>query len=601
MRSAQASDMSDVIPPTSRASSAAPSSKPILDPRLGDFESDHSAPKQRSFLAIAGSLVTEISLPKLVVIWTFQILAPAVLLGLAPLFLTAWIGAASSRLAEATEIGAALVVIAAAAAAVYAWRPMFRFVELNFWSLNALAVQPGYAFWREAIRHLTERSLGGRTAHQLARTRAASCAAAGVALFVVAALVAGLVWPMTQWIGSIADLASPLRLVLTTIANTIAVMSVYLAVAALVWGFADAFSEQPLDMKAGSAPQSDARVWRIAHLSDVHVVGERYGFRIESGRAGARGNGRFERALARLAAIHAGNPLDIVLVTGDMTDAGASAEWAEFLDMLRAFPELAARTLLLPGNHDLNIVDRANPARLDLPFSPIKALRRMRALSVLAAVQGDRVRTFSGGAMVSLAQALEPRRSDIEAFADRGGLRLSRRLQSLWAETFPLILPPEGETGLGVAVLDSNANTHFSFTNALGLIAAEQAKRLIVALEAHPQAGWVIALHHHVTEYPRPVAAFSERIGTALINGAWFLRQLKPYSDRIVVMHGHRHVDWMGACGALTIVSAPSPVMAPESRDTHFHVHRVRVDPDGRVGLLAPERVEITAAAVQPA
>jgi uncharacterized protein (UPF0261 family) len=67
-------------------------------------------------------------------------------------------------------------------------------------------------------------------------------------------------------------------------------------------------------------------------------------------------------------------------------------------------------------------------------------------------------------------------------------------------------------------------------------------------------------------------------------------------------MHGHRHVDWIGACGALTIVSAPSPVMAPESRDTHFHVHSLAVGPDGRVSLLAQERVEIIAeTAVQPA
>ena len=46
-----------------------------------------------------------------------------------------------------------------------------------------------------------------------------------------------------------------------------------------------------------------------------------------------------------------------------------------------------------------------------------------------------------------------------------------------------------------------------------------------------------------------PVAAFSERIGTALVNGSWFLRVLKPYAGRVVVMHGHRHVDWIGACG----------------------------------------------------
>ena len=37
-------------------------------------------------------------------------------------------------------------------------------------------------------------------------------------------------------------------------------------------------------------------------------------------------------------------------------------------------------------------------------------------------------------------------------------------------------------------------------------------------------------MHHHLTEYPRPVTEFSERIGTALVNGSWFLRVLKPYA-----------------------------------------------------------------------
>ena len=68
-----------------------------------------------------------------------------------------------------------------------------------------------------------------------------------------------------------------------------------------------------------------------------------------------------------------------------------------------------------------------------------------------------------------------------------------------------------------------------------------------------------MALHHHLIEYPMPVTAFSERIGTALVNGSWFQRVLKPYAGRVVVMHGHRHVDWIGACGDLKIVSAPSP------------------------------------------
>jgi hypothetical protein len=71
-----------------------------------------------------------------------------------------------------------------------------------------------------------------------------------------------------------------------------------------------------------------------------------------------------------------------------------------------------------------------------------------------------------------------------------------------------------------------------------------------------------------------PVATFSERIGTALVNGSWFVRALKPFGARIVVMHGHRHIDWIGACGALRIVSAPSPVMgAPDAAPASFLIH----------------------------
>ena len=77
------------------------------------------------------------------------------------------------------------------------------------------------------------------------------------------------------------------------------------------------------------------RKWRVAHLSDIHVVGERYGFRVESGRSGPRGNERLAQAMAKLDAVHASNPLDHVLITGDITDAGRSAEWAGFSTLSR--------------------------------------------------------------------------------------------------------------------------------------------------------------------------------------------------------------------------------------------------------------------------
>ena len=42
---------------------------PLIDPRLGDVEDDAVSTKQRSLLAVAGSLLAEISLPKLILSW----------------------------------------------------------------------------------------------------------------------------------------------------------------------------------------------------------------------------------------------------------------------------------------------------------------------------------------------------------------------------------------------------------------------------------------------------------------------------------------------------------------------------------------------------
>jgi predicted MPP superfamily phosphohydrolase len=571
---------------------------PPVDPRQGDVEDDAASPGQRSLLAIAGSLLVEISLPKLLFAWTVSLLLPAILLGVTPLVATAWLAKVSGHILALTEIRAALVLVLVALIALgwIGWRPLLRIAEVNFWSLNALAVQPGYVFCREALRHAAERifarhaSPAGR-----ARLRAASSAGAGIIVCGCAALIGILVWPGSRWIGGVPDVVTLHRLVVPTLANAVVLVSGYLAIAALVWGFADATMDQPFDLAAFDAAPSGGRIWRVAHLSDLHVVGERYGFRIESGRGGPRGNERLERVMARLAAIHAADPLDFVLVSGDMTDAGRATEWAEFFDATLRYPALAARMIMLPGNHDVNIVDRANPARLDLPFSPGKRLRQMRTLSAIAAVQGDRVHVAEAAPQraSTLNEALAPYRLRIAAFMDRGGLRRAAGLGRLFDDQFPMILPPDAEDGLGVAILNSNAETHFSFTNALGLVSVEQTHRLAAAINAFPKASWLVALHHHLLEYPMPVAAFSERVGTALVNGTWFVRKLKPFAARIVVMHGHRHIDWIGACGAVKIVSAPSPVMgATDDAPTHFHIHTL-AGRDGMLYLLRPERIEI--------
>jgi hypothetical protein len=570
----------------------------VIDPRSGDVEDDASSTRRHSLLSLAGSLLAEISLPKLAVAWTLLIGLPALALGLAPLVVSLWFATLSSK--AATVLSGAGSVMLLAAVLVAGWhggRRLLPLAERSFWSLNSLAVQPAYAFVRELLRHLVEKGLPGRVgADTRATVRATIAALAGVVVCVPTLWLITAVWPLTRWIGTAADLVSPWSLVGVAVANSTVVVAAYFAAAALAWGIADATMGQPRTLAGFPAATPGRRRWRIAHLSDIHIVGEPYGFRIECGRAGPRGNDRLQRVFARLDAIHASEPLDVVLVSGDVTDAGRSAEWAVFFDTLAAYPALADRVLILPGNHDVNVVDRANPARLDLPFSPNKRLRQARMISAMAAVQGSRMRVMdpaSGQLGPTFDAALQPHRDAIEVFADTGSLRLARVVAALWSDLFPMVLPPDTADGLGIVVLDSNADTHFSFTNALGLVSAEHMRAVARACAEYPQARWLIALHHHMVEYPMPAKQFSERVGTALVNGSWFVRRLQQVVPGAVVMHGHRHIDWIGECGCLQIVSAPSPVMeATNDGTTHFYVHTLEAGPDG-LALLAPQRIDI--------
>lgn len=572
---------------------------PVIDPRLGDAEDDASSTKVRSLFSLLGSLLAEISFPKLIWSCTALFVLPGLLLGLTPLVASAWVGMVSRKIVSPLlGIWPALVLLTILAIGLFGVRTLLRMAESSFWSLNSLAVEPLYLFCREGLRHLLEKLLQSRVSEsQLAMLRAGTAGLAGIVIFALASTLLFVVWPASRWVGVFMDLASPRELITVALANSTALMAAYLAGAAVIWAWADATMAQPRDLgELPAAPQA-MRTWRVAHVSDIHVVGERYGFRIESGRAGPRGNERFKRLLGLMDLIHQNDPLDAVLITGDMTDAGRSSEWSELLDALASHPRLAERVLILPGNHDLNIVDRANPARLDLPTSPNRKLRRLRFLSVVDALHGERVRLIDhrGRCLAgTLSAALKPYRPEMARFADLGKPRLSGNLDELWARVFPMVLPPKQDDGLGIILLNSNADTHFSFTNALGLISVEQVRGVHIAAARYPRACWIVALHHHVVEYPTRAKLLSERIGTALVNGNWFIRRLKPLGGRAVLMHGHRHIDWIGHCAGLSIISAPSPVMdATDDVGTYFYIHSLARQENGALTMFHPERVNV--------
>jgi hypothetical protein len=116
----------------------------LIGPRPGDVEDDASSTKQRSLLAIAGSLLAEISLLKLALAWVLLIVLPGLLLGLSPLIISGWLSTLSRKIAEPLYGTWPLLVLALVVALGWIFgRPLFRAAEQGFWSLNSLGSSTG--------------------------------------------------------------------------------------------------------------------------------------------------------------------------------------------------------------------------------------------------------------------------------------------------------------------------------------------------------------------------------------------------------------------------------------------------------------------------
>ena len=173
--------------------------KAVIDPRRGDVEDDASSTKRLSLLSLAGSLLAEISLPKLAVAWFLLIVGPGLVLGVAPVVAAIWVSKLSTRL-EYPIAGIWPLVILAVLVGVgwFGGRTLFRLAENSFWSLNSLAIQPAYTMCREAVRQLSEDRLPARaTKAQRARLRRIAALVSGAVICAVALAVVAAVLPLS--------------------------------------------------------------------------------------------------------------------------------------------------------------------------------------------------------------------------------------------------------------------------------------------------------------------------------------------------------------------------------------------------------------------
>ncbi|HMF91610.1 MAG TPA: metallophosphoesterase [Candidatus Angelobacter sp.] len=575
----------------------------IWNLRRGDDDDNRSSPYGGGFRSLVIPTLLEFNYLKAPLAFLALVIGPAILVGIAPsVVVTYWRLAYHTLTLAGTNLTVALgLFVLLLGTALWIARPLLQKAFVDFRHLHYALVFPIFVAFRELLRTVTER-LAGRsiTPEQLGRSRRLGTIVAAL-LFAGGGLA----------LASLAEFTIGLKLInvervrfwpafTATMGNAAIILGLSTALESLHWLWREVSLSGPaLDWVPNPAP-AGGPILRIAHLSDLHLVGERYGCRMETGTRGPRGNRCFRNALRKLAAIHASTPLDCVLVTGDVTDAGTRGEWTQFLDHLRAFPGMQERLSFVPGNHDVNIVDRANPGRMDLPWSAGQALRKLRFILALDDVQGHRtylVDRASGALGPTLRDYLrEGRRLDqLRALAQRGAMRGRWEMAKTWEAIFPLVEAPKTEEGYGLILLDSNAPSHFSLTNAIGLVSPSQMKALKSLLKNFPRRAWIILLHHQVVEYPVASISLRDRIGLALVNAPDVLAAVAPHASRVLVLHGHRHTDWIGTCGPVVLCSAPSVALGSDKEKEHgwFHVHEVALGADGGIRLIATERVKV--------
>ena len=120
----------------------------LVDPRRGDIEDDASSTKRRSMLSLFGSMLVEISLPKLLVAWALLLVLPGLLLGLAPIVFVEWLTVVTDKLASLV-IGLWSILILAGLIALgwFGWRALFRTAEPVEYTLR-----PRDALWMNTSR-----------------------------------------------------------------------------------------------------------------------------------------------------------------------------------------------------------------------------------------------------------------------------------------------------------------------------------------------------------------------------------------------------------------------------------------------------------------
>lgn len=350
---------------------------------------------------------------------------------------------------------------------------------------------------------------------------------------------------------------------------------------------------------------------RVAHLADLHLT-------VDPGTPAVSGQGGGNLAFERLMRTHAGalKAADSIFICGDVADAGRAREWDVFF---KGFPQaLLRKSILVPGNHDVNIIDPADRLAQD----PDLVLRRKRLIRTMAAmdlVQGERawvlderlqrVRlrdylagfqkdftdyienpprpVYDTGALAWLETLVGAAKFDIHSLENEERMGLPARV---WEAIFPMAIELPGGKSVAL-VLDSNAAAGSLLDNALGTVSPAALHRLYHFQESYRDRAQVVLLHHHVALPPINFGFFGNLQADlmTLLNSDQLLDTLSKKKGSLI-FHGHKHLSYMAELdGEFQSFSAPSSTLGNELEPEHakgFYTFELAFSKDGRAAVV---------------
>jgi hypothetical protein len=331
----------------------------------------------------------------------------------------------------------------------------------------------------------------------------------------------------------------------------------------------------------------------VAHLSDLHLTDTDDTSLLEEGHGSP--NRKYTQAVNSLLRLI--DYIDVVLITGDITDSGSRHEWGKFFSSLS--PEIMEKVIILPGNHDINITDKEWPWRVELISSVARKTRLVRIICAMDILQGTRCKILDKkGNLVHLSSYINKRRDALTHFIEDYVGTVDRVPDDVWSQIFPMAFCLERSKAV-LFLLDSNEVSTNIVDNAFGRLSSEQLGRLKLMMNHFRDYNVLFALHHHVA-LPLDLTSslLKDRIFErfTVLQNADALLEMVPSATETVIFHGHRHVDFMGSLGLAQIIAARSTTIGDVvSNDAPgYYIHQFG---RGKNGGLALNKVQFVSLA----